>query len=227
MSPILLRPIREQQEHDRVTRQLHSRWGHRFGVGANHGSEEVVPVRSGTRTCYPDLILTTTVSGRRLHGVVEVETASSVNHLEAMAQWTHFAKVRGAFYLYVPAGMADVAQRLCEVNNINVTEIWVYYAISSQPKFLMSYRSPRAKAAARVVKVESAPRTGRKKAKSQGAAKAATGKASKKKVPAKTSAKKTSARRATKATTRKTAATAAKRVHGTSVKRKSLAGRKK
>ena len=235
MSPILLRPIREQQEHDRVARQLVSRWRRRFEVGVNQGFEEVVPVRSGTRTCYPDLVLTATVSGRRQHGVVEVETASSVNHLEAMAQWTHFAKVRGAFYLYIPAGMAEIAQRLCAATKINVTEIWVYYAIGSQPKFSMSYRSPRAKSAAKAARLDSESRAGRKKAKGKGAAKAVK---RVKKVPARKTSpakgsstrkavKKTSTRKVAGTTTRKTVKAAAKRARGTSVKRKSVAGRKK
>jgi len=237
VSPILLRPIREQQEHDRVTRQLQSRWRRRFEVGANAGSDEVVPVRSGSHVVYPDLVLTSTVSGRRLHGVVEVETASSVNHLEAMAQWGHFAKVRGAFYLYVPAGLADVAQRLCEATKANVTEIWVYYAIGSQAKFSMSYRSRRARVAAKAAKNAPAKRIASKKDVSGKVAKAA--RKATKKTQNKTTAtkrvaakKQSAAKRTVKAATRKKAKTpkqkaAAKRVGQSSAKRRSLAGRKK
>ena len=219
VSPILLRPIREQQEHDRVTRQLHSRWRRRFEVGANAGADEVVPVRSGARACYPDLVLTATAAGRRLHGVVEVETASSVNHLEAMAQWSHFAKARGAFYLYVPAGLADVAQRLCEDAKINVTEIWVYYAIGSQAKFSLSYRSPRARAAAKAAKENK----GKKKTSRRVAGKSARKKTSKAR---KTTATKSGTRNVARTAPRKKARTA-KRVAATSAKRKGLARRKK
>ena len=155
MSPILLRPIREQLEHDRVIRQLQTRWRRRFDVGINVGNDEEVSVRSADRTCYPDLVLTSTAGGRRLHGVVEVETAESVNHLEAMAEWSHFAKARGAFYLYVPAGFTDVALRLCETAHVNVTEIWAYYAIGTQAKFSMAYRSPRARQRAKAAKASS------------------------------------------------------------------------
>jgi len=186
---------------------------------------------------YPDLVLTSTVSGRRLHGVVEVETASSVNHLEAMAQWGHFAKVRGAFYLYVPAGLADVAQRLCEATKANVTEIWVYYAIGSQAKFSMSYRSRRARVAAKAAKNAPAKRTASKKDVSEKVAKAA--RKATKKTQNKTTAtkrvaakKQSAAKRTVKAATRKKAKTAkqkasAKRVGQSSAKRRSLAGRKK
>ena len=174
MSPILLRPIREQLEHDRVIRQLQTRWRRRFEVGINVGNEETVSVRSGDRTCFPDLVLTKIVGGRRLHGVVEVETAESVNHLEAMSEWSHFAKARGSFYLYVPAGFTDVALRLCQGARINVTEIWAYYAIDSQAKFSMSYRSPRARLQVKAAKLRAAQKpasarktTGAKKAKAE------------------------------------------------------------
>lgn len=169
MSPILLRPIREQFEHDRVIRQLQARWRRRFAVAANPGKEQEGSVRFGNQTLYPDLILTTTEGGRRLHALVEVETAESVNHLEAMAQWAHFAKARGAFYLYVPAGQADVALRLCRSSRINVTEVWTYYAIGSQMRFSMAYRSPRATQAAKTktaAKTKAAGR-GRSKAKAK------------------------------------------------------------
>ena len=114
--------------------------------------------------CFPDLVLTRTAGGRRLHGVIEVETSESVNHLEAMSEWSHFAKARGSFYLYVPAGFTEVALRLCQATKINVTEIWAYYAIDSQAKFSMSYRSPRARQQVKAagVKVQKKPTSARK-----------------------------------------------------------------
>ena len=79
--------------------------------------------------------------GRRLQGVVEVETGESVNHLEALAQWTHLAKLRAAFHLYVPAGMVEVARRLCEDNHVVVNEIWSYHSIGDQVRFTLVHRS--------------------------------------------------------------------------------------
>ena len=154
MSPIIFRPIREQLEHDRVIRQLQkqSRWRREFEVAINVGAEEAVSVKVGDRICYPDLVLTRRIGARRLYGVVEVETAESVNHLEAVSEWTHFAKARGVFYLYVPAGFTDVALRLCENSKINVTEVWAYYAFGSQAKFSMVYRSRRATNLAKAAK---------------------------------------------------------------------------
>ena len=171
MSPILLRPIREQIEHDRVIRQLQLRWRRRYEVAINPGKQEETSVRASGRPVYPDVILTNVVGVRRLHGIVEVETVESVNHLEAMAEWGPYSKVRGAFYLYVPAGMADVAGRLCQGGAINVTEIWTYYAIGDQVRFSMSYRSPRATRAAKALaKAKSVKKT--KVSKGAGRAKA-------------------------------------------------------
>ncbi len=196
MSPILLRPIREQIEHDRVIRQLQARWKRRYEVAINTGQQEEHSARSSGQDVYPDVILTSVDGPRRLFAVVEVETAESVNHLEAMAQWAHFAKARSAFYLYVPAGLADVAGRLCQAARINVTEIWTYYAIGDQVRFSMSYRSPRAKRTAKTT-AAAKPKTAKKKAKtakksaSSGSKKAKAAAAKKKaKKPATKKAKK-------------------------------------
>lgn len=150
MSPILVRPIREQFEHNRVIRLLVAKFRRKFTVGVNIGDEpEASGVRSRNDTVYPDLVLTTAEGVRRLHGVIEVETAESVNHLEAMAEWAPFGKVRGAFYLYVPASSADVARRLCSDSGVSVTEIWGYHAVGDQMRFTMTYRSARAKLASK------------------------------------------------------------------------------
>jgi hypothetical protein len=79
--------------------------------------------------------------GRRLQGIVEVETGESVNHLEALAQWVHFAKLRAPFHLYVPATMVDVARRLSEDNHVNANEIWSYHSLGDQVRFTLVHRS--------------------------------------------------------------------------------------
>jgi hypothetical protein len=90
--------------------------------------------------------------GKRLQVVVEVETGESVNHLEALAQWAHLAKLRAAFHLYVPSSMVDVARRLCDDNQILVNEIWSYHTIGDEVRFTLVHRGreaappPRARA---------------------------------------------------------------------------------
>ena len=144
MSPILVRPFREQVDHDRVIRQLQSRFRRKYAVAINVGSLQETTIRVAGMHVNPDLVLTSTAGARRLQSVVEVETSESINDLEAMAQWARFAKIRGAFHLYVPAGMAEIAQRICRTKRINVSEIWTYFFVGDNTRFTMFYRSPSA-----------------------------------------------------------------------------------
>ena len=142
MSPILVRPVREQLEHDRIIRQLQAKYKRKFEVAINPGNEQSAPV-GGPPPWYPDLVLQDG-RGRKLLGVVEVETAESVNHLEAMSQWAAFSRLRAQFHLYVPQSMIDVARRLCQDMQIPVTEIWAYHQIGDQIRFTLVHRSPQA-----------------------------------------------------------------------------------
>ena len=135
MSPILVRPVREQLEHDRVIRLLQAKYKRKFDVAINPGNEQTAPVGSGTTPWYPDLVLQE--RGRKLVGVVEVETAESVNNLEAMSQWVAFGKLRAQFHLYVPASAIDTTRRLCVDLGISVAEIWAYHAIGDQLRFTL------------------------------------------------------------------------------------------
>ena len=141
MSPILVRPVREQLEHDRIIRQLHAKFRRKYEAGMNPGVEQNAAIGAGPTALYPDLVLSSQERGHRLQVVVEVETGESVNHLEALAQWAHFAKLRASFHLYVPAGMVDVARRLSEDNQIHVAEIWSYHAVGDEVRFTLVHRS--------------------------------------------------------------------------------------
>jgi hypothetical protein len=150
VSPILVRPVREQLEHDRVIRLLQVRLKRRGDVTANIGEDQTAPVRIGQVQIFPDLVLTTADRARKLMGTVEVETAESVNHLEAMAQWAHLGRARVPFHLYVPAGSVDIARRLATENQVNVAEMWSYHTIGDQTRFTLVHRAP-------VVEVRRAP----------------------------------------------------------------------
>lgn len=145
MSPILVRPVREQLEHDRVIRALQAKLKRKFEVAVNAGNEGTAPVKIGRIVVFPDLVLTSLRKKGALGGVVEVETAESINHLEAMAQWAHFARTRAPFSLYVPAGSVDMARRLCADQQIVVDEIWTYFAVGTQLRFTLAYRAPSAR----------------------------------------------------------------------------------
>lgn len=144
MSPILVRPVREQLEHDRVIRLLQAKYKRKYDVGMNVGAEQVAPVGSGTSAIFPDLVLQSTERGRKLLGVIEVETSESVNHLEAMSQWASLGRLRAPFYLYVPAASIDTTRRLCADHQIPVAELWTYHLVGDQLRFTLIARSAHA-----------------------------------------------------------------------------------
>ena len=123
MSPIFVRPVREQLEHDRLIRFLQTKYKRKFEAAINVGDERTTPVKIGPGTFFPDLVLT---DGKRLTGLVEIETGESVNNLEAMAQWVHFSRAKVPFHLYVPVPGYDAARRLCESTGARPAEIWTY-----------------------------------------------------------------------------------------------------
>ncbi|HLG53780.1 MAG TPA: hypothetical protein VI485_00530 [Vicinamibacterales bacterium] len=144
MSPILVRPVREQLEHDRVIRLLQAKYKRKFEVAINPGNEHTAPVGPGPSPWYPDLVLFSSERSRKLVGVVEVETSESINHLEAMSQWRTFAGLKVAFHLYVPVSGVDSARRLCTELQIPTTEIWAYNSIGDQIRFTPVQRAPQA-----------------------------------------------------------------------------------
>jgi hypothetical protein len=135
LSPILVRPVREQLEHDRVIRLLQAKLKRKYDVVANVGEEQTAAVRIGAGQMFPDLVLSSLDKARRLEGIVEVETAESVNHLEAMAQWAHFGRARARRSMARPAAAVDIARRLCAENDVAVAEVWSYHTIADQTRF--------------------------------------------------------------------------------------------
>jgi hypothetical protein len=142
VSPILVRPVREQLEHDRVIRLLQVKLKRKHEVIANIGDDQSTSIKIGQLQIYPDLILTTADRGRKLMGTVEVETSESVNHLEARSQWAHLGRARAPFHLYVPLGSVDIARRLAAENQVNVTELWSFHTIGDQTHFRLVHRTP-------------------------------------------------------------------------------------
>jgi len=125
-----------------VTRLLQVKFRRRFDVGINPGNELNAPVGTGASALYPDVVLMSPERSRRVQAVIEVETAESVNNLEAIAQWALYARLRQPFHLYVPASSADVARRLCADNHIAVTEIQSYHVVGEQVHFTSVYKAP-------------------------------------------------------------------------------------
>ena len=142
MSPILVRPVREQLEHDRVIRLLQTKFRRRFDVGINPGAEQNSPIGSGLSAIFPDVVLLSQDRGRKVMAVIEVETVESVNNLEALAEWVPFGRLKSPFHLYVPAAMVDVAKRLCTDSQIPVAEIHTYHWVGDEMRFLPAYKAP-------------------------------------------------------------------------------------
>jgi hypothetical protein len=193
VSPILVRPVREQLEHDRVIRLLQVKLKRRHDVVTNIGEDQTVPVRIGQVQIFPDLVLTSTERGHRLMGTVEVETAESVNHLEAMAQWAHLGRARAPFHLYVPAGSVDIARRLAAENQVNVAEIWSYHTIGDQTRFTMVHRAPTPEP--RRAPAEKAPRTAAAPRRAKPAARKAPAKSARAKAPVRKTGSRTQKRK--------------------------------
>jgi hypothetical protein len=154
VTPILVRPVREQLEHDRVIRLLQLRWKRKYAVGINQGSETTASVALGETILYPDVVLAPLGKPNKPEIVVEVETGESVNNLEAMAEWVRLGQLRAEFHLYVPTGSVDPARRLCQDHNIPVAEIWTFHPIGDQMRFNLVYKAP---APARPVRRAAAP----------------------------------------------------------------------
>jgi len=216
VSPILVRPVREQLEHDRVIRLLQARFRRRFDVGINPGAEQNSAVGTGVSAVYPDVVLLSPDRGRKVMAIIEVETVESVNNLEALSEWVPFGRLKSAFHLYVPAQMLDVARRLCTDSNIPVAEIHTYHWIGDEMRFVPVYKAP-SDGRNDAAPARPAPRSASPKA----APRAASAKASARPASAKASARQAGAnnRKQARPTAKKSAAKSGKKT-GRSPKRK-------
>jgi len=142
LSPILVRPIREQLEHDRIIRTLRAKYKRKSEVSINPGNERTTPVVIKGQPWYPDLVIQSLDARPKLLGMVEVETAESVNHLEAMSQWLKFSRLRAPFHLYIPVSSVDATRRLCTSLKISVSEIWAYNALGDEILFTVVHKLP-------------------------------------------------------------------------------------
>ncbi len=141
MSPIYIRPAREQAEHDRLILFLEAKHGKKLDVLINKGDARDYALKIGLGTFFPDLILQ---EAGKLAGVIEIETGESTNNLEALAQWVHFGKAKAPFLLYVPVLAYDAARRFCEQNQVTVSEIWTYRPLMDGFDLVRVFHDPQA-----------------------------------------------------------------------------------
>jgi hypothetical protein len=143
VSPIYIRPAREQAEHDRLIRFLQTKLAKKFEVVVNVGDEQTAPVKLGANTYFPDLVLLTGTE-RKIAGLIEIETGESTNNLEALAQWQHFGRAKVPFHLYVPVLMVDAARRYCTANKVSIAEIWTYRPLYDGFDLVREFHDPQA-----------------------------------------------------------------------------------
>jgi hypothetical protein len=141
VSPIYIRPAREQAEHDRLILFLEAKYGKKLDVLINKGDARDYALKVGLGTFFPDLILQ---EAGKLTGVIEIETGESTNNLEALAQWVHFGKAKAPFHLYVPVLAYDAARRFCEQNQVTVSEIWTYRPLMDGFDLVRVFHDPQA-----------------------------------------------------------------------------------
>jgi hypothetical protein len=80
VSPILVRPVREQFEHDRVIRVLQAKYKRKYEVIINPGSEQNASVSVSDLPMFPDLVLFSTERGKKLQGTVDGRVGSLQPH---------------------------------------------------------------------------------------------------------------------------------------------------
>ena len=211
-----MRPVREQLEHDRVIRLLQAKYKRKFDVAINPGNEQAAPVGAPPSPWFPDVVLYANERSKKLVGVVEVETAESVNHLEAMSQWVAFGRLKVEFHLYVPISAVDSARRLCADLQVPVTEVWAYSALGDQIRFTAVHRTTPAAPEPRA-RTTAEPKPARPR--EQQPARAAKASAPPARA-AKTAARRVAPTPAAKARTSKTRAAAPRRVAAKSPARK-------
>lgn len=168
---IIFRAVREQLEHDRIIRILQEKFRLHFDVEINLGDERSATFKLGTATYHPDVILTSRQPPRRVVAVVEVETAESINHLEAMAQWANFSRGKAAFHLYVPDAKLEITRHLCGEHQVKIGQLWSYLPLGEGDEFRFTKVEeneplplpppPRAEAARKVKVGAAAPAEGR------------------------------------------------------------------
>jgi len=97
--------------HDNVIQAATSRLDSKnYDIYTNPGSSK----RNGIGGNYPDIILTKK-GERTVKFIIEVETADSVNIIEATNQWKKYAtEIKASFYILVPLASKNLAIKLCK-----------------------------------------------------------------------------------------------------------------
>jgi len=131
-----------QLEHDGVVRTSSRTYGKMeekgYLVSVNPDGEKNRYVGGELNPRYPDVIVWLPDKPGSSSGkaaiIEEIETADSVTAGESK-QWKDYGSLGIKFLLIVPRGYAKEAADIADSENVNVTEIWVYYSEGGNIKF--------------------------------------------------------------------------------------------
>ena len=160
MSPILVRPVREQLEHDRIIRLLQTKFRRKYQASESTSA----PSRPRRWARGPPPSFPTWCSPPRSAGGASRRWLRS-KPASRSTTWRRWPSGRTCpssarpFICTSPAGMVDVARRLAEENQVHVQEIWSYHTIGDQVRFTLVHRNREAAPAPRpAAKAAPAPR---------------------------------------------------------------------
>ena len=142
MSPILVRPVREQLEHDRVIRLLQVKLKRKHEVIANIGEDQSTSIKIGpaadlSRPRPDDRRSGPETDGNGRSGDLGIGQPPR----GAVAVGPSRPRARAVSSLR-SAGSVDIARRLAAENHVNVTEIWSFHTIGDQTHFRLVQRTP-------------------------------------------------------------------------------------
>lgn len=113
--------------HDRVVSLVAQRWAKAFRCKVTiHTSLEQDPWADPEQQC--DIVgwQVTSAGNTTMEWMAEVETADSIRDLETRSRWKQAMVVGVPFYLFVPRGLKESAQKLAGEASVPVSGVYEY-----------------------------------------------------------------------------------------------------
>ncbi|OGW51392.1 MAG: hypothetical protein A2V62_07545 [Nitrospirae bacterium RBG_19FT_COMBO_58_9] len=112
--------------HDRVVSLVAQRWAKAFRCKVTiHTSLEQDPWADPEQQC--DIVgWQVTSAGNTMEWMAEVETADSIRDLETLSRWKQAMVAGVPFYLLVPRGLKECAQKLAGEASVPVSGVYEY-----------------------------------------------------------------------------------------------------
>lgn len=116
--------------HDQVVSMVAQRWAKAFQCKVTiHTSLEQDPWADPAQQC--DIIgWQVSPSGNKIEWMAEVETADSIGDAEILSKWKQALLPGIPFYLLVPRGFKESAQKLAEAGSVQCSCIYEYQFVN-------------------------------------------------------------------------------------------------